>query len=64
MDRAFGSAPNYVVIAGLDPAIHPVALLLGDKAAEWIPWSRHGMTTKTGSRQVLVRDLIKQAYAS
>jgi hypothetical protein len=37
--------PNVVVIAGLDPAIHAVAVAQDMTVTEWMPWSSHGMTT-------------------
>jgi hypothetical protein len=37
-------ASKLVVIAGLDPAIHSVAVQNWFHVTEWMPWSSHGMT--------------------
>jgi hypothetical protein len=38
------NAPSSVVIAGLDPVIHSVALAMIFGVTEWMPWTSHGMT--------------------
>jgi hypothetical protein len=41
----WSSSSFYIVIAGLDPAIHSVALAIIGNVAEWMPGSSPGMTT-------------------
>jgi hypothetical protein len=43
--------PSFVVIAGLDPAIHSETVAIGGSATEWMPGSGPGMTTVGGGRR-------------
>jgi hypothetical protein len=40
------SASSFVVIAGLDPAIHSVTVAIVEGVTEWMPGSSPGMTTR------------------
>jgi hypothetical protein len=42
------NASSFVVIAGLDPAIHSVAVAIIRDVTEWMPGSSPGMTTSGG----------------
>jgi hypothetical protein len=49
--RRFANAFPFVVMPGLDPGIHSVALMVLSTATEWIAGSSAAMTTGEG-RQV------------
>jgi hypothetical protein len=48
-------ASTFVVIAGLDPAIHSKAAATGRSVKEWMPGSSPGMTTVGGGIARLTR---------